>query len=1505
MASTVKPSAIDESGITQKVSDKLQPSPEFEGSGEETFSIGHTGRFEPDVSTLEMSSQETPVTSRTLLDEEALHSAVPAATDQETGIHTSGLPETHTRTDGLMVKVQTQVEDRSAATDVAGEKETRYTFDSVTKERVEAERPVTVTPVIKTKAQESTSEAPSVITEIKAIPEKVVTASTVRSPATVEMVIREKVSVKSRTSLEFESSGEELIAAQQITQFGTDIPTKEIISTLLPVTSKTPVVAKTFQSTVTVTRESEEEMSGCDLSEVHTEWDGLLVKVHTQTTDKTASTVVIGEKETRYVLVPVTSETEEVSPHDTVTPVIGKTSSETPSVITVSKTIAGKVVMASTVKPSAIDESGITQKVSDKLQPSPEFEGSGEETFSIGHTGRFEPDVSTLEMSSQETPVTSRTLLDEEALHSAVPAATDQETSGLPETHTRTDGLMVKVQTQVEDRSAATDVAGEKETRYTFDSVTKERVEAERPVTVTPVIKTKAQESTSEAPSVITEIKAIPEKVVTASTVKSPATVEMVITAKVSVKSPTSLEFESSGEELIATQQITQFGTDIPTKELSSTLLPVTSKTPVDAKTFQSTVTVTREREEEISGSGLSEEHTEWDGLLVKVHTQTTDKPASTVVIGEKETRYVLVPVTSETEEVSPHDTVTPVIGKTSSETPSVITVSKTIAGKVVMASTVKPSAIDESGITQKVSDKLQPSPEFDGSGEETFSIGHSGQFEPDVSTLEMSSQETPVTSRTLLDEEALHSVVPAATDQETGITTSGLPDALTHREGSMVKVHIQVEDRSAATSVVTTDKETRYVFESVTKELEVEEGPVTATPVIKIKSQESTSEAPSVITEIKTIPEKVVTASTVESPVIVESGITEKVSVKLPPSPEFEGSGEELTTAEEILRLDPTISTIEMSSTLSPVTGKTLVDTKTLQSPVSVTHESVEEFSGSGSWEVHTEKDGLLVKVHTQTADKSASTVVVGDKETRYTLVSITSEREEGAPYGTTTPAIGKTPEESSTEAPSVIGEDTVILEGEVMESTVKSPVIIVTEKVLVKLPALPDFESSGDGMFTIRPIGQFDPNVSTLEMSSQESPVTSRTSLDEEALRSAVPAATDQETGIHTSGLPETHTRTDGLIVKVQTQVEDRSAATDVAGEKETRYTFDSVTKERVEGERPVTVTPVIKTKAQESTSEAPSVITEIKAIPEKVITASTVKSPETVEMVITEKVSVKSPTSLEFESSGEELIAAQQITQFGTDIPTKELISTLLPVTSKTPVDAKTFQSTVTVTREREEEISGSGLSEEHTEWDGLLVKVHTQTTDKPASTVVIGEKETRYVLVPVTSETEEVSPHDTVTPVIGKTSSETPSVITVSKTIAGKVVMASTAKPSAIDESGITQKVSDKLQPSPEFDGSGEETFSIGHTGRFEPDVSTLEMSSQETPVTSRTLLDELALHSVVPAATDQETSGLPETHTRTDGLMVKVQTQVEDRSAATDVAGEKETRHKNPHQKPHQ
>ncbi|XP_051876625.1 versican core protein-like [Pristis pectinata] len=1401
------------------------------------------------------------------IDESGTMEKVSAAADRETGIPTSGLPEAHTHTEGVLVKVHTQVTDKSAATVVVGDMETRHSLDSVTRERDDGERSVTATPVIKKKPQESTSETPSVITEMKTIPEKVDMETTVKPSEIKESGITEKVSVKLPPSPEFEGSGGELVTSKQIVQFGPDLSTSGMSSTVPPVTGKIFMDEEALQSTATATPEIEEEFSGSGLLEARTEREGVLVKAHTQVTDKSAATVVVGDMETRHSLELVTSEVEEGVGHDIVTPVIGKTSqasaSGAPPVITEIKTIPEKVDMETTVKPSVIEELGITEIVSVRVVPFPEFEGSGGELVTSKQIVQFGPGLSTSGMSSTVSPVTGKTFVDEEALQSTATVAPESEEEfsgfGLVEARTEREGVLVKVHTQVTDKSAATVVVGDMETRHSLDSVTRERDDGERSVTATPVIKKKPQESTSETPSAITEIKTIPEKVDMETTVEPSEIKESGITEKVSVKLPPSPEFEGSGRGMFPPKQIVQFGPDLSTSGTSSTVSPVTGKTFVDEEALQSTATIAPESEEEFSGSGLLEARTEREGVLVKAHTQVTDKSAATVVVGDMETRHSLDSVTRERDDGERSVTATPVIKKkpqeSTSETPSVITEIKTIPEKVDTETTVKPSIIKELGITEIVSVKEVLSPEFEGSGGELVTSKQIVQFGPDLSTSGMSSTVSLVTGKTSVDEEALQSTATIAPESEEEFSGFGLVEARTEREGVLVKVHTQVTDKSVAT-VVVGDMETRHSLELVTSEVEEGVGHDIVTPVIGKTSQASASEAPPVITEIKTIPEKVDMETTVKPSVIEKLGITEIVSVKEVPSPEFEGSGGELVTSKQIVQFGPDLSTFGISSTVSPVTGKTFMDEEALQSAATVAPESEEEFSGSGLLEARTEREGVLVKAHTQLTEESAATVVVGDMETRHSLDSVTRERDDGERSVTATPVIKKKSQESTSEAPSVITEIKTI-------PTVKPSAIEksrITEIVSVKEVPSPEFEVSRGELVTSKQIVQFGPDLSTSGMSSTVSLVTGKTSVDEEALQSAATIAPESEEEFSGSGLLEARTEREGVLVKAHTQVTDKSAATVVVGDMDTRYMLESFTSKIVERVPIATIKPLIGRQSQKPTSEAPSVITESKTISEKVGMDPTVKPPAIEGSGILEKDLDKKFSLLDVdESSGAEMFTVKQPIQLSSDVSPSEISNQTVILLNETSLDEEASHVEVTAASGTGEGIFTSG-PKSHTEVGDLLAKTYPQLEDKFPAMVFDGEGETRFIFVPVTSDIDEEVHRAAVTrpfkQLSQKSTSEATTASAVIERMPGTVVTDSYEISPAIRVPTTTVKDSQKQPPF-----SVVESFSTESSAEDLTEISTSDLTRAVTLLSVP--IDKRVQYADVTLATEEVMSAKPE------------------------------------------
>ncbi|XP_067884842.1 mucin-17-like [Heterodontus francisci] len=1521
----VKPSekspVIKETTKTEKELQKPTPFADIESSGEEIFTIKEPVRPVPDVSTLEISRQVVPVTSKTSLDGETLYTVVRAAGDGAAGISTTGLPEMKSKTEKLVVKVHTQPAGKSPATTLVGEKETIDTLVSVATKTMDVGVPhVTVTPAIEQKYQESTSETTKVMTEIKELPGKVMEPPK-KSPATEETTRTEKELQKQTPFADIESSGEEIFTIKEPVRPVPDVSTLEMSSWVVPVASKTLLDGEGVQTAVTVATDGATGISTTVLPGTKSEMEKLFIKVHTQPADKSPATILVGYKESIDTLGSVTTIAMDVGiPHVTVTPAIEQkyqeSTSETTKVVTEIKELPGKFMEPSAKSP-ATEESMKTEKELQKQTPFADIESSGEEIFTIKEAVRPVPDVLILEMSSRVATVTSKTSQDGEGFQTAVTAAPDGETgistSGLPETESEMEKFLVKVHTQPADKSPATILVGEKETIDTLVSVATKAVDVGVPhVTDTPAIEQKYQESTSETTKAMTEMEKPTGKKTAKPSEKSPATEETMKTEKELQKQTPFADIESSGEGLFTIKEPVRPVPDVSTLEMSSPIPPVTSKTSLDGETLYIVVTAAGSGVAEISTSGLPGTESEMKKLLAKVHTQPAGKSPATILEGDRESIDTLVSVTTKAmDEGAPHVTVTPAIElksqESTSETTKVVTEIEELPGKVMEPSEKTP-ATEESTNAEKELQKQTPFADIESSGEEILTIREPVRPVPDVSTSEMSSPVAPVTSKTSLDGENLDTVVIVAPTGEAEISTSGLSETESEMEKLFIKVHTQPADKSPATTLVG-EKETIDAFVSVTTKAMDEGAPhVTVTPVIKQKSQESTSETIKVVTEIEELPGKVMEQSE-KTPATEESTKTVKELQKQSPFADIESSGEEMFTITQSVWHVPDISVLELSSRVFPVTSKTSQDGETLQTAVTAAPKGEAEISTSGLPETKLEVENFFVKVHTQPADKSPATTLVGEKETIDTLVSVATKAVDvGVPHVTDTPAIEQKYQESTSETTKVITEMEKLPGKKVMKPSEKSPVIeetTKTEKELQKPTPFADIESSGEEIFTIKEPVRPVPDDSTLEISHQVVSVTSKTSLDEERLHTAATAAPDGEDRISTSGLPETESEMEKMFIKVHTQPADKSPATVLVGEKEeTIDTLVSVaTKAMDVGVPHVTVTPAIEQKSPAPTSETTKVMTEMEKLPGKKIVKPSEKSPATEETTKTEKELQKQTPFADIESSGEEIFTIKEAVRPVPDVSTFDISHQVVSVTSKMSWDVDAVHTAVTVFPTGQTGTSTSGLPKTESEMEKLLVKVHTQPTDKSPATILEDDKESINTLVSVATKAMDVRvPHVTVTPAIEQRSpastSKTIKAMTEMEKLPGKKIMKPSEKSPATEETTKSEKELQKQTPFADIESSGEEIFTIKEAVRPVPVVSSFETSRQVVPVTSKMSLEAEAVATVVIVAPTGEagisTSGLPETESEMEKLFIRVHTQPADKSPATTLVGEKET-----------
>ncbi|XP_067838904.1 versican core protein-like [Heptranchias perlo] len=437
-----------------------------------------------------------------------------------------------------------------------------------------------------------------------------------------------------------------------------------------------------------------------------------------------------------------------------------------------------------------------------------------------------------------------------------------------------------------------------------------------------------------------------------------------------------------------------------------------------------------------------------------------------------------------------------------------------------------------------------------------TADEGSGGEMAGPVSDIKLTVSSITVSSLTepaQIDigyQQAVQGTVPESMQKETkdvSVTeSSGSRDSESSKQEESIELEGSGEVSSSEsirlslTSVPTLigEQEIQNTFISVTTKA-VDEGiPHVVVPGTDREAGVSTLATMETTTKMEKLTEKVHIRPSEES---------KKAEAHILPFSDMESSGEE-----QVVRIVPDVSTLEMSSSIVPVTSKTSVDEEALYTAVTAASEGKARISTSGLPETNSEMEKLLAKVHTQPA-----TILVGEKETSYTLVSVTTKAmDEGVPHVTVTPAIEQKSRESISEATKATTEMEKLPDKEVPEPSEKSPAIEEsreTEKESHKQPFLPDMESSGEEVFSIRQPVRIVPDVSTLEMSSSIVPVTSKTSVDGEGLHTAITAAYEGEAGISTSGLPESNSVMEKLPDKEALEPSEKSPAIEESREAE----------------------------------------------------------------------------------------------------------------------------------------------------------------------------------------------------------------------------------------------------------------------------------------------------------------------------------------------------------------
>ncbi|XP_078070953.1 uncharacterized protein LOC144495030 [Mustelus asterias] len=1553
---------VEKSPATEETTEKdiEKQIADMESSGEEMFTIKEPIR--PTLELVTLSSHIAPVMSTIALDGKPLQTDVTATRDGVAGISTSSSPQTRAETEKLSVKVPTQPSVKPPASSIfTDEKETVDSFISVATRAMDVSVPhVTVTPAMEEKTPESTSKAERVIIQIKELPKVKISEPTDISPTVDETEKTEKDLQKQTTLTDAESSGDEMFIIQEAVRPIPDVSTLETSSHVVPETSKASLERETLHTNVTAARDREAGISTSGLPETKTEGEKIVVKTPTQTADKSSATIFDDEKETVDSLVPITTKAMDVrAPHIT----------EATKVITEFEDLSGKMVMKFSEKSPTTEKS--TKTDLEKQTPFSDIESSGEGTFAIKHPAPVVLESSTLEMSSHVAPVTSKTSLDGETLHTDVTAAHDGEAgiyiSGITVPKSETRKWIPEGHTQPADKSPAMVLAGEKESIETLTSLAASSLDVRVPhVTVTPTVQQEIQQSTSKAAKVITEIEELPGKD-REPVEKSPATEE---TTKKYIEKQYDADIESSGEGMFTIKQPVRTTLDVVTT--SSHMVPVTSTVALDGKPRHTDVTAAGEEGTGASTSGAPETKAATYYLIVKVPTKEPVRPipdvstletsshvvpgtsaisldgtprqtdvtathagvtgistsrlpetkAATELVGkivvkpsEKypaieiatgtkmewqetslftemeisgdeiftkeaarsvpdvstlETSSHIVPEASEisldgkprhTEAPGvrvPHVTVTPATEQKAEESTSEATKG------MDMKPVEKSPSTEETRGTEGDIENQTPFSDIESSGDGMFITKQHVRIVVDSSTLKKSSHVVPETSKTSLDAETLHTDATAAQAREAGISTSGLPETILETEKMIETVHTKLADKSSATIFADEMKTVDPLVSVPTKEMDMRVPHVTITPVTEQKTPESTSEATKVITEIEELLGKDI-ESVEKSPATEGTRRTEKDIAKQTPFADIESSGEGMFTIKHPTPVVVDSSTLEMGSHIVPVTSKTSLDGETSHTDATATRDREAGISTSGLPVTKLETGKLIVKVYTQPGDKSSG--------------ATTKAVDIRVPHATATPATEQKTQGSTSEVVK-------------MKPSEKYPALektITTDHELQEPKLSTEMEGSGEEMFTIKKAVRPIPDVST--STRHVVPVTSKISLDGET-RHIVIAAHDGEAGISTSGQPEAKSEVGKLSVKTHTQLADKSSATILVDQNETVDSIVLVTRAMDMRVPHVTVTPATEQKTPESTSEAVRVITEVEKMPGEKTEEPSGKYPTIDETTKTEKDLQKPITLIDTESSGDEmfsrLIPDEMFTRLIPDVSTLETSSHVVPETSKISLDGKPLHTDVTAARDGEAGISTPGLPETKTETKKLPVKVPTQPADKSSATVLVDEEKTAESFVSVTTKAMDMRvPHVTVTTATDQKTQPT-KVVTEIQELPGKDIE-SVEKSPATEGTRGTEKDIEKQTPFADIESSGEGMmFTIKHPAPVVVDSSTLEMGSHIVPVTSKTSLDGETFHTDASAAWDRETgistSGLPVTKLETGRLIVKVYTQPGDKSS---------------------
>ncbi|GCC25530.1 hypothetical protein chiPu_0003941 [Chiloscyllium punctatum] len=1461
------------------------PAVDIEGSGEEMFAVKEPDS--PDFSTL--TSQVVPVTSNISLDAETLHSNITSTHAGDEELTTPSLLETHSETRKVLVQLYTTLADRSSATPLMNEGETGDTLVSVTVKELDTAVPhVTVSPAIEVMPQESTTEATKVIKEIEQQPGKEMQPVD-KSPATEKITTTDQDLQKSTQFADVESSGEEIFILKETEKVTADVST--MTSHVVPVTRKMPFEEESLHTVMSAPHDRMTETPTSGLPETKSEMGTLLVTVHTERADKSSATVKAEEKVTFDTLDSFTTKAVDVGfPKVTLTPGIEpKPQEPTSEAIKMMTDIKGlpELIMKPSEQSPAINETTGTEKDSQKQTPFTDIESSGEGLLTIKAASRTVPDV--LEMSSHVVPVTSKISLDVKAIHTAATDGTDVGvfTSGFPRTKSEAETLFVEVHSEpTEERSQESTFEGIYVTSVTGELPGKKLMEPSEKYSVienttkidkdlpkqTPVadIEGSGEEmfiiKRPDSPDVFTltsHVGPLTSKIpldveilhinVTATHAgdKEPTTSSLLETQSEMGEVHTQLVVKSSTALLVDGEEATKTVTSVPTvnvgshrvtvtpgiEERSQEFTPKAIKVITEKKELPETVMETSEKSpaiEETTGTDsqkqtpFTDSEGSGEGETVKVFPDVYTTETSTHVAPVTRTKSV------ETESV--HTAVTAghdrEAGLTASQLPETKSEIVDLPGKVATERTDKFPATPVVGEEETADRLVAVTPR---------ELETPGPRITVTSTIEVMSQET-TTEATKVTKEMKQQPERDVEPVDKPLAT----EEITTTDQDLQKSTQFLDVEGSGEEILTIKGTERQLAE-----LDLPAPHVSVIPAIKEMSEESTTEATDIITKTEVLSEKVITKPSEKFPEIDEVTEIDEDSQKETPFKDIEASGEGFLTIK--IHVRPVPDVFETSSHIVPVTSKTSLDAEAVSTAVTDARVLT-----SGLPRIKSEAETTFVKMHSELTEERSEeptsegiyvTAATGklpgkklmEPSAKYSVTESTTKIDKDFPKEIPVADIegsGKemfavkepdSPDFSTLTSHVFPVTSNISLDAETLHSNITST---HAGDVELSTSSLLETESSGGGLLSIKDTVSHVPVLSSSELSSQKTPVTSQIPLDSHPLQTTVTARHDGEPGLTTSGSPVPGSETEKIFLQVLMDVTDKSPETAWVDEKVDKLL--SVPTKRMDVSIPhVSVAPAIEELSQRARTEATKVITTIEELPVKDIEPSD-KSP------VTEK-STKAEEDLQtqmpfegLEGSGERLF---NLTQEVTDVSTSGTRSHGVPVISKTSLDEEARYTAVTAGHEAEVGISTSDLPEIESETQKTLVKIFTEASDKSPAITVVDKEQTFDTLFSVSTK----APRVTVTPAFEQKSEAFTSDLTKSisgmYSLPGKVITKPSGTSAAIEETTEMMKVYHKQTPFSDEESSGGEVEQEHISVSVHPGVG--DSSESEEASTERT------------------------------------------------------------------